>query len=176
MFFFQKKFVNTGKQGFTLIELLVVIAIIALLSSVVLASLSQARIKARDAKRFADMRQIYNALQIYQDRYGCIPRTSSNDCGVIKNVYFANTGGWDYSSQGNFLPFLSMGTEPIMSTVPVDPINNMTGDYSPTSTYGYRYFCYPNEGLALGYFTESRPWTNSSVWYGIYKDPDFTCK
>ncbi|NUQ57149.1 MAG: type II secretion system protein [Candidatus Paceibacter sp.] len=53
------------KKGFTLIELLVVIAIIGILSSVVLASLNSARVKARDVKRIADLKQIRTALDMY---------------------------------------------------------------------------------------------------------------
>lgn len=61
------------KDGFTLIELLVVIAIIGLLSSVVLASLSSARAKARDAKRIADFASIQMALQLYFDKHHAMP-------------------------------------------------------------------------------------------------------
>ena len=52
-------------RGFTLIELLVVIAIIGMLSSVVLASLNGARIKARDARRLADLKSIQTALELH---------------------------------------------------------------------------------------------------------------
>ncbi len=55
------------KRGFTLIELLVVIAIISLLSSVVLASLNSARIKARHARRASDLKQLQLALNLYYD-------------------------------------------------------------------------------------------------------------
>jgi len=55
------------QKGFTLIELLVVIAIIGILSSVVLASLNSARLKARDAKRVSDVKQIQLALEMYYD-------------------------------------------------------------------------------------------------------------
>lgn len=51
-------------RGFTLIELLVVIAVIGLLSSVILASLNNARKKGRDTRRIEDLRQMGNAVAI----------------------------------------------------------------------------------------------------------------
>ncbi|MBX9765469.1 type II secretion system GspH family protein [Patescibacteria group bacterium] len=60
-------------KGFTLIELLVVIAIIGILSSVVLASLNTARLKSRDTRRIADVKQIQLALALYFDSVGEYP-------------------------------------------------------------------------------------------------------
>ena len=68
--------IKNTKKGFTLIELLVVIAIIGILSSVVLASLSTARQKSRDAKRISDVGQIQLALELYFDAYQSYPSTT----------------------------------------------------------------------------------------------------
>lgn len=151
-----------SKKGFTLIELLVVISIIGLLSSVVLASLNTARGKARDVVRVAELNQIYTALEAYYIDNGYLPTTSSYGG--------ADPGGWDYSSQGAFLPFL---TSSYMPKVPVDPTNNGTGDvYYGGSGYSFAYYCYTGENsLALGARLES----GTVVWKSNH-EPGFICQ
>jgi prepilin-type N-terminal cleavage/methylation domain-containing protein len=53
------------KTGFTLIELLVVIAIIGVLSSIVLASLNNSRVKANDAKIKTQLSGLRTAAELY---------------------------------------------------------------------------------------------------------------
>ena len=74
---------DRNNLGFTLIELLVVIAIIGTLSSVILASLNSARVKARDIKRISDLKQIEVALNLYYLDTGHYPREgiSGEDTG-----------------------------------------------------------------------------------------------
>ncbi len=57
--------VKNKNLGFTLIELLVVISIIGLLSTFAIISLDNARKKARDGKRAADIKQLQTALDLY---------------------------------------------------------------------------------------------------------------
>jgi general secretion pathway protein G len=70
-------FTKKSTKGFTLIELLVVIAIIGILSSVVLASLNTARLKSRDTRRIADVKQLQLALALYFDSNASYPVTLS---------------------------------------------------------------------------------------------------
>jgi len=68
---------NKNSAGFTLIELLVVIAIIGLLSTLSLVALSNARQKARDTLRTADVKQIMTALELYYNDLGTYPASIS---------------------------------------------------------------------------------------------------
>ncbi|MCX6793055.1 MAG: prepilin-type N-terminal cleavage/methylation domain-containing protein [Candidatus Falkowbacteria bacterium] len=64
---------SNRKSGFTLIELLVVIAIIGVLSTMAIIALGNARAKARDSKRVADIKQISTALELYYSDYNSYP-------------------------------------------------------------------------------------------------------
>lgn len=64
---------KSHQRGFTLIELLVVIAIISLLSSVVFASLRDAREKAMISKTLQEMKSLQVAIELYRDKFGYYP-------------------------------------------------------------------------------------------------------
>jgi prepilin-type N-terminal cleavage/methylation domain-containing protein len=117
----------SNKEGFTLIELLVVIAIVGLLASIVLVSLSNAREKARDAKRLSDVHQIILALEMYYDANGRYPSISGDDC----------CNGWDQGPCGTD-PFIgALETANLVNKVPIDPKGG-----SGTNCYGYNYYRY----------------------------------
>ncbi len=105
---------NRLSKGFTLIELLVVIAIIGILASIVLASLNSARVKARDARRLADIDAIKKALTIYNN---------DNNKYVVSAATTTMSGADAVSAA-----LIAAGT---ITTVPADP---------QTPTYDYKYW------------------------------------
>lgn len=132
---------NTSKRGFTLIELLVVIAIIGILSSVVLASLNDARQKSRDAKRVADVKQLQLALELFFDSNGSYATTglsalTPNYIAVIPtDPVTGNSYVYDDLTTGNTSTDYHLGTVLESSThsalgADVDSTDGFDGDSS----------------------------------------------
>jgi general secretion pathway protein G len=108
-------------KGFTLIELLVVIAIIGLLSTMTVYAINVARMKARDARRLADMRQLQKAVELYYDEYGSYPSTGGSWWGEGSPCY----GNHDYSGSNGWIPNLA---PEFMGNLPGDPKPNLVGN------------------------------------------------
>jgi len=125
-------------RGFTLIELLVVIAIIGLLSSVVLASLNQARAKGMDAQRRSNLIEVQKALELYaSDHNGQYPNSGSN--------WNSSCNPWTQTTPDNGVPGLVSGG--YIGSLPTDPERNMSGSccylyYSGNGTSDYKYMLY----------------------------------
>jgi type II secretion system protein G len=111
------------QRGFTLIELLVVIAIVGLLSTLGVVALGSARLKARDARRVSDLKQIGTSLELYSTDQGIYPIANNLTLGV-DDARCLNGSGW----QGPDC------LAPYMGAVPKDPENSQNYIYSSSGT------------------------------------------
>jgi prepilin-type N-terminal cleavage/methylation domain-containing protein len=117
-------------KGFTLIELLVVIAIISLLMSVILASVREARDKAKGRAFRQEMNELIKAIELYRfdnPDTAFIPAEPGrwyqmNNNGVLSN---------DFSA----LPSISTKLSPYLKKMPIPPF---PGSYVIRKT---RYVC-----------------------------------
>ena len=91
---------RTLKRGFTLIELLVVISIIAILISLLLPAVQQAREAARRIQCRNNLKQIGLALHNYLDVNGTFPPSFVSDISTL------NTSGGEWSVHARILPYL----------------------------------------------------------------------
>ncbi|HEY0979850.1 MAG TPA: type II secretion system protein [Candidatus Paceibacterota bacterium] len=107
-------------RGFTLIELLVVIAVIGILASVVMASLNSARVKARNARRSSDIKQLYNAFQLGLDTTGALPNNGAAWSCVSATCYEGWSGNTAHATVDAYLA-------PYLPSKPSDPVGGSRG-------------------------------------------------
>ena len=145
-----------NRRAFTLVELLVVIAIIGLLSTIAVVSLGQARIKARDTKRMADLKQISTAVEFFYNDKGYLP---------------TNTTGWGNIFWGSQPQFITDIT-PHMPNLPVDPRKpKQVGDYfyiDLNNTTGKYTLCAIMENPTGNSYDYTGYWNGSIYNYCIY--------
>ncbi|MDB5190053.1 MAG: prepilin peptidase dependent protein type pilus assembly protein PilA [Parcubacteria group bacterium] len=156
-----------SKKGFTLIELLVVIAIIGLLSSVVLASVNAARVKAKDAAIKSQVRQLVTVMALEYSETGTYTNLESGtwrytaaDC----NSGFS--GNYAVSAKNMCVAILS-NTDRLFTGNAVDPI----GKFSIMASLPGKgtYFCSGSSGAS----SDVEPAPNGSGWAnaGCYSNP-----
>jgi len=124
----------SSRRGFTIVELLIVIVVIAILAAISIVAYSGIQDRSISARRLNDMEVITKALEMYKAQKGFYPAVQSN-----------SSGGWERSAvnPANFLQALK--TEGILTSIPVDPINDAPqGAMGPETTFiSYTYYLYP---------------------------------
>ncbi|MDP2593921.1 MAG: type II secretion system protein [bacterium] len=139
-------------RGFTLIELLVVIAIIGLLSSIVLASLSTARDKGRDAAIQSDLNSIRIGAELVRDNAkACYPGPSGL-CAAAQTVATL-TGGCNPSG----------GNQNLLCSH--DPIYRAL--VGATTASGGAFFAFQNSQSATAYAVAVRLVTDKALAWCI---------
>lgn len=159
-----------NKLGFTLIELLIVIAIIGILSTATVVSLGQAKAKARDARRLADITQIRKALEVYYYSEGAYPDMNGSLCTYALSSLIACSS---LLAQPNsaWIPSLTSYLE---QPLPIDPINTSGGSDS-TKHYFYLYSQFSQgNGYYILYRLESQPQKNECA--PTMNDPNWSCR
>ncbi len=127
--------VKKYRHAFTLIELLVVIAIIAVLVSLLLPAVQQAREAARRTQCRNNLKQIGLAMHNYADVHNCFPPGffgSSADCSSIRNGAPNKAQGWGwgtfilpYLEQVNVYNTINPGTFQVVCDIPTGAANNL---------------------------------------------------
>lgn len=158
-------------RGFTLVELLVLISIIALLTAILLPSLSRARGQARAAACMSNLRQVGFAFLFYAEDYDDYAMPT---CGQAGMYWWGQTliEGIDHK-KGFVWPYLrSKLTKKSVYECPVQRFGSYGLQGKPpgepddpkwiTSTYGYNgyYLSPPQSGWAT---IKHRPWQKTTT-------------
>lgn len=114
---------NTKTAGFSLVELMIGVAVIAILASVVYTNINKASDQSRDAKRQADLRNLQNAVELYNNKYGRYPA----GCNGASGDAWSGQIGADYECGGSNNYIVGLAPE-FIPVLPKDP--KLNGDDS----------------------------------------------
>ncbi len=158
---------HTRPNGFTLIELMVVVAIIGLLSSIVLVSLSTARSKGRDARRFADTQSIQQAVELYFAYSQVYPNCARTTGGAFPGDPSGTYANTNTGSANSMICLATKLVPKYFGKLPQDPQNNPSDLTS--SSYAYDQWCNisqdPQHPYRIWAGTEL-PVNNQNGWWG----------
>ncbi|HIG29452.1 MAG TPA: DUF1559 domain-containing protein [Verrucomicrobiales bacterium] len=118
--------VSSNHRGFTLIELLVVIAIIAILASLLLPALADAKLKARQTKCLSNMKQMGIALTLYEMDFQRLPPAASQ----VPDFMNPRSANWRNNCLYAIAPYLQGSQKQPSSKVYVCPEAKKPGDAS----------------------------------------------
>lgn len=122
-----------NNRAFTLIEILVVISVIALLSSIVLGSLKNARIKANNAAINRLVMQYANALELYRAKNSSLPATPSGGRVCLGN--YPEVGSFDC---GEYVLATGLFSNYGNNTTLRDALSTYISSYPPVGTKKFR--------------------------------------
>lgn len=164
------------RYAFTLLELLVVISIVGILLSLLLPGLAGARVRAREARCGANLRQLGMGWALYAadhaERVMPLAYTDAEDVGDGDGVFWwgsdgSVSGAVDHS-RGFLAPYLDGGLGAgTVYECPAQPwgsyrAQGATGE--PTSTYGYNgYYLSPAKTPGWGPAISGRPWRSMAT-------------
>ncbi len=135
------------QRGFTLIELLVVIAIIGILSSVVLASLSTARNKGKDAAIQAQMSAARSQAELYYSTTGNNSYGAAVTLGNCASAS-ANIFGSDANSMKNLIDAVITQAAGAANTACVVSAGGAGYAISAKLPSGAIYYCVDSTGVS----------------------------
>jgi len=172
-------------KGFTLVELLIVIAIIGILAAIVIVSVNEAKKKARDVKRIAELKTVQNALEMYYDEHDEYPwqgvKVESFPFAGAKHVKWNRSDTDESGSPVTDLDWVGASAGfPLAAFVrdlPVDPINRMVGPtlyayaYASLDGSGYKIIAYnmeSGEGRAKAQNDGGKVNSGITIWYELF--------
>lgn len=154
--------IKNKQKGFTLIELMVVMSIIALLSSIIFASIKTVRENALITKTVSEMKSLQNAVELYKNNFGYYPDERNGDLSEPGILYIEEDSynpGWGNNLTGGG------GYMSIIKDYLVDNKYIATAPHAPNYPNNCQENACVDNGYLLGYSTDLGDISSGGYYY-----------